>query len=631
MGDVGISSKLASEAAAGTLNLDRATVAPAIPAALSDDVGALRRAVTALKQVVDLREGRSASVLDKALTLRDLVDEGALELSVGGKTITGRQRSVLVPAPTVPDGGSLPVLPVPPVPTGLRAMAAISEVVLFWSFMPYANHAYCEVWRASAAPGDPPAALGTAVLAGTTTGTVYLDSAVAHNVVYYYWVRAVNTEGVRGPYNAVEGVPAELGENVADLLDILTGKITESQLYRDLGHKVDLLRWIEDELSANAENTLSTLLSMRAQTDSSLAVIAEEAATRAAADEAEAVLRTTLAAVVHSPSALPTDPNYNPTYAALQTEANVRAALDGAVQALWTLRMEVSSGGRTVVGGIGLAGTATAAQGPRIDFGVRADQFWVAAPAGSGVADRQPFIVRTTVTTENGVDIPAGVYMDAAYITNLAAMWARFGTLVADSIAAADISANRITSGTLSADRIAANSLSGGKITAGTVSADRLAARTITAESGVIADLAVDTLQLANQAVTIPVSVYSSAYIEVPVGTGFVAQTCSIDSTGAPILVIGSVTAYVPISTSGVSTGYLQLVRDGSTVVGSQTYDALPTDAVSGNYGVPLTVLCVDTPGAGHHTYSLVLTMYNATTTSGHTGNRTLALLETKK
>jgi hypothetical protein len=150
----------------------------------------------------------------------------------------------------------------------------------------------------------------------------------------------------------------------------------------------------------------------------------------------------TLEASVNSP----TDIN-NPTYAALSAESSVRAALDGAVHALYTVRAEVSSGGQTMVGGFGLAATATAGAGPRIDFGVRADQFYVGAPSGSGIADTIPFIIRVTSSTENGVLIPAGVYMDSAYVVNVSAMYGRFGTLIADSIAAGQINAAHLTLG----------------------------------------------------------------------------------------------------------------------------------------------------------------------------------------
>lgn len=127
----------------------------------------------------------------------------------------------------------------------------------------------------------------------------------------------------------------------------------------------------------------------------------------------------------------------NPTYAGLQTEASVRAALDGSVQSLYTVRTEVTSGGRTVVGGFGLAGTATASEGPRIDFGVRADRFWIGAPStDGGISDVLPFVVQTTPTTINGEAVAAGVYMDTVFLKNGTIGSAKIGSLTATKITA---------------------------------------------------------------------------------------------------------------------------------------------------------------------------------------------------
>lgn len=151
-----------------------------------------------------------------------------------------------------------------------------------------------------------------------------------------------------------------------------------------------------------------------------------------------------LEASVNSPTA-----GNNPTYAAVLTAQSAIASLDGSVQALYTVRAQVSAGGRTLVGGFGLSATSTAAGGPTIDFGVLANRFWVGAPAGSGVADVAPFVIATTTFNDNGVLRPAGVYIDAAYIRNLTAVYATIGTLVSDQIASASISTAQLTAGAL--------------------------------------------------------------------------------------------------------------------------------------------------------------------------------------
>lgn len=137
----------------------------------------------------------------------------------------------------------------------------------------------------------------------------------------------------------------------------------------------------------------------------------------------------------------------NNAVAAIQTEQSVRANETGHLGAQYTVRMQLGQGGQQVIGGFGLSGTSSQTAGARIDFGVLANSFWVAAPNGSGVANVRPFSVQTTAQTVNGVVVPAGVYMDAAYINNVTALWARFGTLVADSIQATAISASQLTAG----------------------------------------------------------------------------------------------------------------------------------------------------------------------------------------
>jgi Domain of unknown function (DUF1983) len=134
----------------------------------------------------------------------------------------------------------------------------------------------------------------------------------------------------------------------------------------------------------------------------------------------------------------------------IEQTASTSAQVDGHLANLYTVRVSTTQGGRQVVGGFGISGTAEPNAGATIDFGVQADKFWIGAPTGStGVADVRPFVVQTGDETDlaTGVLIPKGVYMDAAYIKNLSVLYARFGTLVADSISAASISAAQLTVG----------------------------------------------------------------------------------------------------------------------------------------------------------------------------------------
>lgn len=75
-----------------------------------------------------------------------------------------------------------------------------------------------------------------------------------------------------------------------------------------------------------------------------------------------------------------------------------------------------------------------------------------------------PFVVNTSQITEDGVPIPAGVYMDAANMRNLSAMTARLGTATIDGAVIANLNASIINAGILDADRIAAASITAAKL-----------------------------------------------------------------------------------------------------------------------------------------------------------------------
>lgn len=79
-------------------------------------------------------------------------------------------------------------------------------------------------------------------------------------------------------------------------------------------------------------------------------------------------------------------------------------------------------------------------------------KYWTGS-AWSTTPQVLPFSVQPQQVV-NGVTIPAGVYMDSAFINNVTALYGRFGSLVADTVRATNISATNITSGQLSAAQI---------------------------------------------------------------------------------------------------------------------------------------------------------------------------------
>jgi hypothetical protein len=216
-----LNDRIVAEYRDGTLMPARAATVPAIPSA-QPELNSLANSIGKIKTWIDQREGSTGSVLDKHLTLRDLMDSGSFALRLAnGQTLGGGVAPVAVPtvsitsiSTTTVDGGGggstpgyedpRPFHATPPACTNLVARAAFRSVILTWDLEDYINHSYCEIWRATAN------LLGSAVLIGTSDARIFTDGAALVGGTYYYWVRAVTVLSVVGPYNAVGGTVASL-------------------------------------------------------------------------------------------------------------------------------------------------------------------------------------------------------------------------------------------------------------------------------------------------------------------------------------------------------------------------------------------------------------------------------------
>jgi hypothetical protein len=301
---------------------------------------------------------------------------------------------VVVPGPgntVLPPPG---LVGAPATPRNVQASGAIQNIIVTWDDPLYNGHSHAEVWGSST--ND----LGAAVKIGMTPGAIFVD-AVGPSVNRYYWVRFVNVLGVVGAFNAVSGVLGQTGSDVAYLLDTLAGQITESELYNDLNGRID-------EIDGGPGGTTGLL-------------------------------------------------------------------------SKYTIKVDLAGH----VAGYGIAATDNNGT-PTSSFGVRADQFWIAPPStvsatapttnlyvgyvwidssvtpnitkyynGTGWQTTQvkgaiPFVVQTSPTTVNGVAVPAGVYIDAAYIKNGTITNAKIGNAVIDDAKIVSLTAAKITAGEIS-------------------------------------------------------------------------------------------------------------------------------------------------------------------------------------
>lgn len=149
--------------------------------------------------------------------------------------------------------------------------------------------------------------------------------------------------------------------------------------------------------------------------------------------------------------------------ARVSAEASSRASAIDTVEAKYTIKID--NGGH--ISGYGLISTNNDAT-PTSEFGVRANNFWVAPPttvqateptsglykgyawkdsddnvtrywdgsAFQATPQTIPFAVRSANQTINGVTVPAGVYIDTAMIADATITNAKIGSLTADKITA---------------------------------------------------------------------------------------------------------------------------------------------------------------------------------------------------
>jgi len=256
---------------------------------------------------------------------------------------------------------------------------------------------------------------------------------------------------------------------------------------------------ISSTLAANAGATaasISSLSNVSATQDAALAsqVTSTASATGSsvAAIKSEETARTTQFGAI-STIVTTLQSGLGSNTASIQQETQVRANETGSLFAQYTVKTDLA--GR--VAGFGLASETTVAGANTSQFGIVADRFFVAAPNDYvqettptvGVTAGKvwyrpstkttlrydgtqwvafnpivPFVVQATPTTVGSVTVPAGVYMDAAFIKNATITGAKIQDAAIDNAKIANIDATKITTGFLSADRISAGSIDATKI-----------------------------------------------------------------------------------------------------------------------------------------------------------------------
>jgi hypothetical protein len=299
-----------------------------IPALLRDGSN-LNAVMAAVQEVMQTFRGYRGDKLDKALTLRDLSLAAQRGISGGGAIDVGIIGGTTPGAP-ITDAYVVDPTP-PPTPDGLNVSSGISSLFVSCASPVYTQghgHAVTVVYGAKLPTEDltqPTFSEAVELFRYQGTFSAYATDPATR---WCIWIKWQSVDGVQStdPAGGTNGVVATTGQDVALLLDALTGEITSTELHATLGTRIDLI-----DAASSVAGSVNARLS--AETVARTNALAEEATTRAAALLAEAASRASsdsdLQTQINTITAA-TGGDLEAVIAAVQQEQTARASADGA-------------------------------------------------------------------------------------------------------------------------------------------------------------------------------------------------------------------------------------------------------------------------------------------------------------
>lgn len=196
-----------------------------------------------LRETVMTYLGKQGDPLDRGITLRDLISSGIAKLPNGWRS--GSDTVPLSPGSFTVDADSVTLdLTPPPVPTGVEVTAAITNLMISTDSPSYragGGHLSMVVYGQTYVAGGATPVFATAARLAEIPGAIG-SYATNPSTTWHIWVTWKSKAGVEGPpAGGTNGFVAATGENVELLLNALSGQITQSQLYSDLGSRIDLI------------------------------------------------------------------------------------------------------------------------------------------------------------------------------------------------------------------------------------------------------------------------------------------------------------------------------------------------------------------------------------------------------
>lgn len=193
-----------------------------------------------LRETVQVYLGVRGDPLDRGLTVRDLTEMGLIQSSGPGGT--GR----LVPGraiPPIPSEETEEDLTPPPTPTGFALDTGITNVFITHDPPVYSQgrgHDRTVVYGFRRNDGDPLPTFAEATKIADFLGEVYAY-ATDPATTWHMWIKWRTLDGVESvtPAGGINGLQVRTGEDVQRLLDALNGQITGSELNNELSSVID--------------------------------------------------------------------------------------------------------------------------------------------------------------------------------------------------------------------------------------------------------------------------------------------------------------------------------------------------------------------------------------------------------
>jgi hypothetical protein len=551
-----------------------------IPAKLDSET---KLVLESIKEALEVRLGRRGDELDRAITLRELIDSGLA--------------TQLAQSPYNPNTGATGFGPigerpgdvtVPPAPTVLTASGLFTDALLSWNqstnTAPYGNHGFTEIWRSQAED------LSSAVMVGTTNAFIYTDKGLEYDFTYYYWVRFVSTSSIPGPWSnmasatTIENIAATmaaLSETLAGLPGyslLSTGAVAATVIKQSSapstradGSALSTYDfWLDTDDNQmyirNAANSAwvagrdSTLVSLYGATSYTGSTITSAMASAQADIVTVTNAQTATASSLSTLSSTVTN-NNNTLTSSVNTLSTTTANINGDLDAMYVINVATESNGSKSAAGMVIGSNANSGSGATSYVQFRADTFAIWNPSTTSTV--APFIITDNV-----------VYIDTARIKDAAILDAKIGTLNGGKIIADTITATQIAANTITATQILADTITATQIAANTITAAEILANTITAD-----EINVDTLNVKHfDNVSTDIKSHLSAGTFFPLGRSaqnFVERASAYTgSTGSfvPVTIteIRNGATYIAIFSGvlgNVSGGVVQYSLDNSTWV----------------------------------------------------------------